>query len=115
MWSGTIATIPSGWALCNGSNGTPDLRNHFVICADADSSGVAMTSYTGSATQTGGSLHHTHTGKTGFTADQYNPNYSGVSLYPNDWDSNPQIDHDIILPLIMRILFPLSITLSLHH
>jgi len=27
MWSGTIANIPSGWALCNGSNGTPDLRN----------------------------------------------------------------------------------------
>ncbi len=33
MWSGTIATIPSGWYLCNGSNGTPDLRNKFVIGA----------------------------------------------------------------------------------
>lgn len=33
MWSGSIATIPSGWYLCNGSNGTPDLRNRFIVGA----------------------------------------------------------------------------------
>jgi microcystin-dependent protein len=33
MWSGSVASIPSGWALCNGSNGTPDLRNRFVVGA----------------------------------------------------------------------------------
>jgi hypothetical protein len=33
MWSGTIATIPAGWALCDGSNGTPDLRNRFIAGA----------------------------------------------------------------------------------
>ena len=27
MWSGSIASIPTGWFLCNGSNSTPDLRN----------------------------------------------------------------------------------------
>lgn len=31
MWYGT--TIPQGWNICNGSNGTPDLRNRFVIGA----------------------------------------------------------------------------------
>jgi len=31
MWSGTNASIPTGWALCNGSNGTPDLTDKFVI------------------------------------------------------------------------------------
>ncbi|MCB9186954.1 MAG: tail fiber protein [Flavobacteriales bacterium] len=31
MWSGTIASIPSGWALCNGANGTPDLTDKFII------------------------------------------------------------------------------------
>lgn len=33
MWSGTIQTIPTGWALCDGSNGTPDLRDRFVVAA----------------------------------------------------------------------------------
>lgn len=31
MWSGTNASIPAGWALCNGSSGTPDLTDKFVI------------------------------------------------------------------------------------
>ncbi len=33
MWSGASNAIPTGWYLCNGSNGTPDLRNRFVIGA----------------------------------------------------------------------------------
>jgi len=33
MWSGSVATIPDGFSLCNGENGTPDLRNRFVIGA----------------------------------------------------------------------------------
>ncbi len=33
MWSGAANAIPSGWALCNGTNGTPDLRNRFVVGA----------------------------------------------------------------------------------
>ena len=33
MWSGSIATIPAGWVLCNGSNSTPDLRNRFIVGA----------------------------------------------------------------------------------
>jgi len=69
MWSGTIATIPSGWYLCDGNNSTPDLRNRFIIGANADDSGAAKTNVTGSATQSGGSkdaivVSHTHTGTT---------------------------------------------------
>ena len=33
LWSGSIGSIPAGWALCNGSNGTPDLRDRFVVAA----------------------------------------------------------------------------------
>lgn len=33
MWSGAADNIPSGWALCNGSNGTPDLRDRFIVGA----------------------------------------------------------------------------------
>ena len=66
MWSGTVATIPSGWLLCNGSNSTPDLRDRFIIGARQDDAGVAKTNVTGSLTQTGGSkdaivVSHTHT------------------------------------------------------
>ena len=30
MWSGLLANIPAGWVLCNGANGTPDLRSSFI-------------------------------------------------------------------------------------
>ena len=81
MWSGTIGSIPSNWSLCNGSNGTPDLRNKFVIGANADDSGNATTNietgtYSGSniAKQSGGFknavlLSHTHTQTGGGTND----------------------------------------------
>ena len=66
MWSGTIATIPTGFVLCNGSNSTPDLRDKFIIGATADSGGAAKTNITGTPSQTGGSKDaslpsHTHT------------------------------------------------------
>lgn len=65
MWSGSIASIPSGWVLCNGSNGTPDLRDKFVIGASVDNAGVSNTTVTGANTKTGGSkdavvVSHTH-------------------------------------------------------
>lgn len=79
MWSGTIATIPSGWALCNGSNGTPDLRNRFVIGAHSDNAGVANTTITGTNTQTGGSkdaivVSHTHTASVSDPGHKHNVN-----------------------------------------
>ena len=66
MWSGTIATIPSGWALCNGSGGTPDLRDRFIVGASVDSGGQSVTTITGANTKTGGTkdaivVAHTHT------------------------------------------------------
>jgi microcystin-dependent protein len=69
MWSGTIATIPSGWALCNGSSGTPDLRNRFIVGASVDSGGQSVTTITGGNTKTGGSkdaivVSHNHTATT---------------------------------------------------
>lgn len=31
LWSGSIASIPSGWVLCDGLNGTPNLTDKFII------------------------------------------------------------------------------------
>ncbi len=50
MWSGPLDAIPAGWVLCDGSDGTPDLRNRFVL-------GVGAAEYLGS---TGGSGSHKH-------------------------------------------------------
>jgi hypothetical protein len=33
LWSGSIGSIPAGYVLCNGSSGTPDLRDRFVVGA----------------------------------------------------------------------------------
>ena len=35
-WSGTITSIPTGWGLCDGTLGTPDLRGRFVLGYNAD-------------------------------------------------------------------------------
>lgn len=61
MWSGSIATIPTGWALCDGGNGTPDLKDRFVVGATQDDGGQAKTTIKGSLMQTGGEHQHTLT------------------------------------------------------
>jgi microcystin-dependent protein len=54
MWNASISSIPPGWALCDGQNGTPDLRDRFVVGARQDVTAVAMTAIKGSLMQTGG-------------------------------------------------------------
>lgn len=60
MWYGTIASIPSGWVLCNGSNSTPDLRDKFIVGARQDDNAIAKTNITGSLTASGGAITHSH-------------------------------------------------------
>ena len=50
IWSGAIIDIPAGWILCNGNNGSPDLRDRFVVGAGS--------SYAVGAT--GGANYHSH-------------------------------------------------------
>lgn len=59
MWSGSIASIPSGWLLCNGSSGTPDLRDRFVVGAGTT---YAVNATGGSANAVVVSHTHTFTG-----------------------------------------------------
>jgi hypothetical protein len=33
-WSGKPADVPAGWALCDGANGTPDLRDRFIVAVE---------------------------------------------------------------------------------
>ncbi len=60
IWSGSTGSIPSGWLLCNGSNGTPDLRNSFIlgagntyaVGATGGSTDAIVVSHTHAATST---------------------------------------------------------------
>jgi hypothetical protein len=78
MWSGSIASIPAGWYLCDGLNSTPDLRDRFVVGAG--------TTYAVNAT--GGSpnaivVSHTHTATSVVT----DPGH--VHLIPNTRAGSP--------------------------
>lgn len=52
MWSGTIANIPSGWNLCDGTNGTPDLTDRFIVGSTTDSGATHDIGDTGGANST---------------------------------------------------------------
>jgi hypothetical protein len=60
MWSGSILNIPSGWLLCDGTSGTPDLRDRFVVGAGSTyipgtsggSANAVVVSHTHTATVT---------------------------------------------------------------
>jgi hypothetical protein len=53
MWHGLIADIPSGWVICDGNNGTPNLLGRFVEgVADASTNPGATGGSTGKTTST---------------------------------------------------------------
>jgi microcystin-dependent protein len=86
LWSGSSATIPSGWLLCDGSSSTPDLRNRFVVGATSTyavgatggSADAIVVSHTHTATVT--DPGHTHPFRTGGGG----PPYDQVSISSQD-------------------------------
>lgn len=60
MWSGSVATIPTGWAICDGTNGTPNLTGRFVVHADADTGGTYNVGGTGGQNAITDVPAHTH-------------------------------------------------------
>jgi hypothetical protein len=97
LWSGSIGSIPAGYVLCNGSNGTPDLRNRFIVGAGSSyavdatggSADAIVVSHTHAATSTTTLTDpgHTHTllSKTEATAGGGQvPKYSGVGAITNN-------------------------------
>ncbi len=109
LWHGALSEVPEGWLLCDGANGTPDLRDRFVFGASSNvvpgttggANSVTLTeaqlpshSHTASASTDGAHTHTASTGSTGahtHTADDnapshehnhYQRSYSGT--YPQD-------------------------------
>lgn len=76
MFSGTSA--PSGWALCNGSNGTPDLRNKFIRASNGFASSTGGSNTT-SFTPKGTVSINNHA----LTINEIPPHRHGIRLYYN--------------------------------
>jgi len=71
MWGGSIADIPEGWSLCDGTDGTPDLQDRFVVGA-GDTYAVDDTGGQNSVQLTESELaSHTHTTTTFGAAGEF--------------------------------------------
>ena len=82
IWSGSIVSIPLGYTLCDGNNGTPDLRDRFVVGAGS--------SYAVDAN--GGAITHTHT----FTSNGHQHDFpagSDIAL-GSDWANDTEVKTD---------------------
>ena len=101
MWSGSIASIPAGWYLCDGLNSTPDLRDRFVVgagttyavAATGGSPNAIVVSHTHTATVTDPGHSHSYTATTfnrnqntgqtqagSATTGTTDPNTTGISV-----------------------------------
>jgi len=85
LWSGSVASIPTGFVICDGTNSTPDLRNRFVVGAGD----------TYSVDDTGGSadavvVSHTHT----VTDPGHNHTVPNSGSQNNSFDSGTTVGND---------------------
>ena len=95
LWSGAISAIPSGWTLCDGTAGTPNLTDRFVIHADADSGGTNDVGDTGGASthtltsnEMPSHIHRTPAGQAGGAAFSGSQGWgSGLTQYGASGDS----------------------------
>lgn len=86
MWSGAEVAIPSGWFLCDGANGTPNLQDRFVIGAGSSyavgasggSKDAIVVSHSHSASSASSGTHN-HTILSG-------ANNGGVRAYPDSYN-----------------------------
>ena len=64
LWYGSIGSVPLGWYLCDGSNGTPDLRDRFVVGAGSTYSVGSTGGATTQTLTTNQMPSHSHTATT---------------------------------------------------
>ena len=84
LWSGSTGSVPSGWYLCDGTNGTPDLRNSFIVGAGntyavgatGGTADAIVVTHTHTATSTVTDPGHVHAVLSGISAS-----YSGSQQY----------------------------------
>lgn len=110
MWSGSIASIPAGWFLCNGTNGTPNLTDRFVVMAggayavgaSGGSANAIVVSHTHTATAGNQSVNHVHTMNFNTSTASVNHNH-GIQNFQSGFGSTvrdnfiaEQVNNDLV-------------------
>jgi len=95
LWSGSTGSIPATWYLCDGTNGTPDLRNSFIVGAGSTyavnatggTADAVVVSHTHTATSVVTDAGHTHAPASG-TAFIGTPNNGQLGTTSNSQATN---------------------------
>lgn len=101
MWSGALANIPAGWALCDGTNGTPNLFDRFILSIPNNATNPGSTGGSHLYTLTEAQLPpHSHTGSGTTSVDgQHTHTMPGYHLYNGtqipwyNWANNQKADN----------------------
>ena len=84
LWYGNTGNVPNGFALCDGSNGTPDLRNRFVVGAGDtynpnDTGGATSNTLTADQIPT-----HTHSASVTDPGHKHDTSVDNTKLFPSN-------------------------------
>ncbi|WP_136525969.1 hypothetical protein [Geomonas ferrireducens] len=88
MWSGAVTAIPDGWALCDGTNGTPDLKDRFIVGAGKGYVTGATGGETAHILTIGEMPNHNHSGATGNDSPDHIHYDAGHTHIQNKFDSS---------------------------
>ena len=90
IWSDSIASIPTGWALCDGNNGTPDMRDKYVIGGAGSYTAPNATGGANSITLTTGNIpSHRHS----YTSETQSSSHSHAVTDPGHAHSSNATDY----------------------
>jgi hypothetical protein len=82
MWHGALADIPTGWVLCDGNNGTPNLIAKFVRGINTSSTNPSATGGSDTVTLSVDEIpSHTHTWSGGLSNVEGNATTSSSTAY----------------------------------
>lgn len=102
LYFGLLSNLPTGWAVCDGLNGTPDLRNRFVLGSgdlypQGGTGGASSHSHTNPSTNAGGGHDHSFGGDsaTSFGLSSVTSTSGDIVNNPHyhTWSVSPSIGH----------------------
>ena len=99
MWSGTDAGVPSNWALCDGSSGTPNLIDRFIVgrgsAYSADATGGSANATLVSHSHTTNSTSKTLTGAVTKISEGFNASGTATGVFTKTNDGNNNITESL--------------------